>query len=40
MGAELGWDEARAAREAADFRGEAVAEGIVVGLAGPSWRAP
>ena len=31
MGAELGWDEARQAREAAAFREEATAEGIVVG---------
>ena len=31
MGAELGWDEARQAREAAAFREEAAAEGIVVG---------
>ena len=31
MGAELGWDAARAAREADAFRAEAAAEGIVVG---------
>src|SRR5215217_8204017 len=31
MGAELGWDEARQARETAAFRAEAAAEGIVVG---------
>ena len=31
MGAELGWDEARREREAAGFRDEAAAEGIVVG---------
>jgi len=31
MGAELGWDEDRQARETAAFRAEAAAEGIVVG---------
>ena len=31
MGAELGWDEARCAREAERFRAEAVTEGLVVG---------
>jgi glycerol-3-phosphate dehydrogenase len=31
LGAELGWDEARRAREAQAFREEAAAEGIVVG---------
>ena len=30
MGAELGWDEARVAREAEAFRAEAEAEGLVV----------
>ncbi len=31
LGRELGWDDARCAREADDFRADAVAEGLVVG---------
>jgi glycerol-3-phosphate dehydrogenase len=31
LGAELGWDGARCAREAEQFRSEAAAEGLVVG---------